>query len=308
MVTGGAGFIGSHLVERLMERGNRVIVYDNFDEYYSGKEENLCNASGHPDFALVRADILDFETLRETLRGVDVVFHLAAQPGVRFSLNNPQKTNSVNTAGTINVLEAAKRAGVKRLVFSSSSSVYGTPLYMPVDEEHPNNPLSIYGGSKLAAEKYCRIYNDFLGLDSVILRYHTVYGPRQRPDMALHKWASLLSMGKSPTIYGDGRQTRDFTYVDDIVEGTLRAAEVEAIGGEIFNLGCGSRVSINEAVMMLMGSMGLEDVEPVYEPPKQGDAPDTHADIRKACRVLGYKPQVALDEGIERFVKWFKSR
>ena len=305
MVTGGAGFIGSHLVDNLIEKGNRVIVYDDFDEYYSGKENNIRRHLSNADFALVRADILDSNVLPRTMKSVDVVFHLAAQPGVRFSLENPTKTNIVNTTGTLNVLQAAKKAEVKKVIFASSSSVYGVPHYMPIDEEHPTEPISIYGASKLAAEKYCRIYCELLGVPVVILRYHTVYGPRQRPDMAIRKWIELLLMNKRPIIYDDGNQTRDFTYISDVVQGTILAAEVDGIDGEIFNLGGGSRVSINDVVKSLIDVTGKKNLQPFYQPPKLGDVYDTHADIQKAKRFLGYNPKVNLKEGLENFVKWF---
>jgi len=231
---------------------------------------------------------------------------LAAQAGVRYSLEKPVETNNVNTIGTLNVLNAAKENHSEKIIFASSSSVYGMPKYMPMDEKHPTDPISIYGASKLAAEKYCKIYNDLLGLPTIILRYHTVYGPRQRPDMAFHKWVRRLFANKPPIVYGDGNQTRDFTYVDDIVNGTLRAAEIDGIGGEIFNLGSGSRMSVNDVVKLLMRFTGGE-IEPVYEPPKLGDVSDTHADVSRAEGALGYKPKVTLEEGIKRFIEWFRS-
>ncbi len=305
MVTGGAGFIGSNLVDNLIEKGNRVIVYDNFDEYYFGKENNIRRHLSNPNFVLVRADILNNDALLKAMKGVDVVFHLAAQPGVRFSLENPAKTNSINTVGTINTLQAAKKAEVKKVIFASSSSVYGVPRYMPLDEEHPTEPISIYGVSKLAAEKYCKIYSESVGLPVVILRYHTVYGPRQRPDMAIHKWADLLLKNIPPVIFGDGNQTRDFTYVDDIVEGTILAAETDDIDGEIFNLGCGSRVSINDVVNALIDITGKDNLQPIHQPPKLGDVSDTQADIHKAKKLLGYNPKTGLKEGLRIFVEWF---
>ena len=304
MVTGGAGFIGSHLVDKLIEKGNRVIVYDNFDEYYSGKGNNIHSHLSNPDFVLVRADILDSNVLLKAMKDVDVVFHLAAQPGVRFSLENPAKTNSVNTTGTLNVLQAARQMEVQKVIFASSSSVYGIPHYMPVDEEHPKEPISIYGASKLVAEKYCRIYCELLCVPVVMLRYHTVYGPRQRPDMAIRKWTELLLTNKRPIIYGDGNQTRDFTYVSDVVEGTILAAEVDGIDGKVFNLGGGSRVSINDVVKSLIEITG-KNLQPLYQPPKLGDVYDTHANIQKAKKFLGYNSKVDLKEGLENFVKWF---
>jgi len=303
IVTGGAGFIGSHLVDRLTEMGNHVIVYDNFDEYYAGKKRNIQNHLGDPNFHLVKADVLDYDTLRKAMNKVDIVFHLAAQTGVRYSLENPIKTNTVNTTGTLNVLRAAKQNRSKKIVFASSSSVYGVPQYMPVDEKHPTNPVSIYGASKLVAERYCQI----LGLPTVILRYHTVYGPRQRPDMSIHKWIQQLFQNKPPVIYGDGEQTRDFTHVHDIIDGTLKSAETEGIENEIFNLGSGSNVSVNTVVKLLLKLTEKTDIKPIYTPPKLGDVPHTHADISKARNLLGYNPKVTFESGIQRLIKWYKS-
>jgi UDP-glucose 4-epimerase len=307
IVTGGAGFIGSHLVDRLSGIAGKTIIYDSFDEYYTGKERNILQHYKNPRVSILRADILDVETLKHAMDGVDVVFHLAAQPGVRFSQQNPEKTNLVNTTGTLNLLTAAKRSRVERVVFASSSSVYGEPLYLPVDEEHPCHPISVYGSSKVAAEHYCRIYYDLYDLPVVILRYHTVYGPRQRPDMAIHKWTKSLLEGQPAVIFGDGEQTRDFTYIDDIVEGTLMAAETDGIEGEVFNLGNGSRETINHIVKLIMELTDREDLEPIHEQEKLGDVLHTQADTTKAERLLQYKPRTDLRDGLSRFIEWYVS-
>jgi len=305
IVTGGAGFIGSHLVDKLIEKGSEVIVYDNFDEYYANKENNISHNLSNPNFTLVKADILDIDVLSKTIKDVDVVFHLAAQPGVRFSFENPIRTNIVNTNGTLNVLQAAKQAQTRKVVFASSSSVYGTPRYMPIDEKHPTDPISIYGASKLAGEKYCEIYSRSYDLPVVILRYHTVYGPRQRPEMAIYKWTRMLLDNECPEIYGDGNQTRDFTYISDIVDGTILAAETDRIGCEIFNLGGGSRITVCEVIENLIKITGMEDLQPKKVPAKMGDVSDTCANIQKAERLLGYKPKVDMKEGLAIFVRWF---
>ncbi len=235
---------------------------------------------------------------------MDTVFHLAAQPGVGFSMDNPEKTLTVNILGTLYVLKAAKEAGVRRVVLASSSSVYGSPRYTPVDEEHPTEPLSVYGASKLVAEKLGRVYNDQPGLEVIILRYHAVYGPRQRPDMAIHRWTKQIFEGKPVTIYGDGSQTRDFTYVDDVIAGTIRASEVEGIGGEVFNIGGGGNVSVRDTINLLAEAIG-GDANVTYEPPRAGDVSATHANIDKALALLDFKPKVALDAGLGRFVEWY---
>ena len=303
MVTGGAGFIGSHLVDRLIKMGNHVIVYDNFDDYYIGKEDNIQNHLDDSKFTLVKLDILDYDTLLGAMNKIDIVFHLAAQAGVRYSQEYPIKTNTVNTTGTLNVLRAAKQNKTKKVVFASSSSVCGAPQYLPVDEKHPTNPVSIYGASKLVGEKYCQILN----VSTIILRYHTVYGPRQRPKMAIHKWIRGIFNDEPPVIYGDGEQTRDFTYVDDIIDGTLKSAETEGIEKEIFNLGSGSNVSVNTVIELLLKLTNKADIKPIYTQPKVGDVSHTHADISKARDLLGYNPKVTFESGIRQFIEWYKS-
>lgn len=306
MVTGGAGFIGSHLADKLLAMKNRVIIYDNFDEYYSGKERNIQHHHESSNLKVINADILDYDTLGKCMKKVDVVFHLAAQPGVRYSFENAQKTNTVNTTGTLNVLKAAKERHIKKFIFASSSSVYGAPEYLPIDEKHPTTPISVYGVTKLAAERYCQIYNSSLDLPTVILRYHTVYGPRQRPDMAIYKWTERLFENKPPIIYGDGQQTRDFTYVDDITDGTLKAAETDGVEGETFNLGGGERTSVNRTVRMLLNFTVKEDIEPIYDSFKLGDVFHTYADISKGKKLLGYDPKINLEKGIRKFIEWFE--
>lgn len=308
VVTGGAGFIGSHLADRLLGIGAQVVVLDNLDPYYSGKEENFRHNLKNPNYHFVKADILDLDVLNNALKNADIVFHLAAQPGVRYSMEHPVKTNRINVTGTVNVLTASKRCELKKFIYASSSSVYGEPKYQPMDERHPTNPISIYGASKLAGEKYCRIFNDHLYLPTVILRYHTVYGPRQRPDMAIHKWVKKIFDGDTITIYGEGDQTRDFTYCDDIVSGTILAAEADDVRGEIFNLGSRSRVRINDVIQLILQMTDKEDLKPVHQPPAPGDVSDTYADISKAIKLLGYEPKTNLDVGLKSFLDWFWAR
>ncbi|MEM2178988.1 MAG: GDP-mannose 4,6-dehydratase [Candidatus Methanomethylicaceae archaeon] len=306
LITGGAGFIGSHLVDALLALGAKVIVYDNFDDYYLGKEDNIKHNLKNPNFRLIKADILNYDMLLSCVKKSDIIFHLAAQPGVRFSMNNPEKTIKINIIGTLNVLKAAEKVGIKKFIFASSSSVYGNPVYMPVDEKHQTNPISIYGLSKLTAERICKLYYEHFHVPIVILRYFTVYGPRQRPDMAIYKWVKTIFEEKSVTIYGDGNQTRDFTFINDIVNGTIKAAEIDGIEGEVFNLGGGSRVSINEVVKMLINLINLNDVKIMYEAYKLGDVQDSYANISKARKLLSFNPTVKLEEGLKNFINWYK--
>jgi UDP-glucose 4-epimerase len=305
MITGAAGFIGSHLAERLLASNNTVVAYDNFDSFYTGKEGNLRKALESPYYKLHRADILDFDKLKDAMEGVNVVFHLAAQPGVRFSAVNPWKTNSTNVDGTLNVLLAAAKTKVERMIFASSSSVYGAPKIFPCPENLQPSPISVYGASKLSAENYCMMFSQSLGLPIVILRYHTVYGPRQRPDMAIHKFTKAMYEGNSPVIYGDGEQTRDFTYVLDVVDGTVLAAEKEESTGQTFNIGSGSSITVNELLKLLRHIMNKENLQPIYENKDSGDVEHTQADILKATQILKYDPKTNIKEGLRSFFEWY---
>ncbi|MEM2049597.1 MAG: NAD-dependent epimerase/dehydratase family protein [Thermoproteota archaeon] len=304
LVTGGAGFIGSHLVDILIEKGCEVVVLDNFDDFYSGKERNIVRHIGNEKFHLIRGDILNYDLLFHVMKGVEVVFHEAAQAGIRYCNLNPVKAHRVNVEGTLNVLLASREQKVKRIVYASSSSIFGKTSSMPINEEYPTNPSSPYGATKLAGEKYCLSFHDVYGIDVVCLRYFSVYGPRGRPDQVIYSMAYRMLTGKRPVVYGSGEQRRDFTYVSDVAEATLLAAETEGIAGEVFNIGFGKDFSINELLKILFNTMSVDGVEPEYLESYKGDFERTLADNSKAQRTLGWRPKVNLEEGVRRFVEW----
>ncbi len=306
LITGGAGFIGSHLADSLVYKDAEVTCYDNFRKDYNENTKNVNKSYGRKNYHLIKGDILNSEKLYKEMIDVDIIFHLAAKPGVRYSLTNPVEVSRINIDGTVSVLEAARRSDIKKIIFASSGSVYGNPRYLPVDEEHPRRPISPYGLSKLAGEEYCNLYAKLYGMNIFVLRYFTVYGPRQRSDMAIHKFVDLIFKEKAPKIYGDGEQTRDFTYIDDIVQGTILAAECEKKGINIFNIGSGRRISVNDLINLIIKFCNKQRVaKPIYQEKKLGDVEDNHADINKAIRTLGYNPQTSLEIGLPRFIDWY---
>lgn len=302
MVTGGAGFIGSHLCERLVEKGE-VICLDNFDPYYSpqAKRKNVEPLINHQNFELIEGSILDKELLSRLFADVDYVFHDAAQAGVRISVENPGKTHEVNATGTLNVLEVAAEWGVRKVINASSSSVYGKVSYLPFDEDHPNVPVSPYGASKLVAEHYCRVFSELHDLETVSLRYFTVFGPRMRPDLAINIFTGKALNNEPIEIFGDGEKTRDFTFIDNIVDANLRAMER---GSGVYNIGGGERVNINGLAERIVRIVGSES-EIFYSESVKGDAEHTWSDVSKARRELEYEPEIGLDEGLERYVRWY---
>ena len=302
LVTGGAGFIGSHLCERLLEKGE-VVCLDNFDPYYSpqAKRKNIEPLIKHPDFELVEGNILDRELLSRLFADVDYVFHNAAQAGVRASVENPLKTHEVNATGTLNLLEAAADSGVRKVINASSSSVYGKVSYLPFDEDHPNVPISPYGASKLVAEHYCRVFSELHGLETVSLRYFTVFGPRMRPDLAINIFTGKALNNEPIEVFGDGEKTRDFTFIDNIIDANLRAIER---GSGVYNIGGGERISINELAKRIVAIVGSES-KIIYSDSVKGDAEHTWSDVSKARKDIGYEPGIGLDQGLERYVEWY---
>jgi len=306
LVTGGAGFIGSNLVDVLVKDENFVCVVDNFDDYYSPeiKMNNIKQNIDKNNFKLIKGDIRDKKILKDCLKDIDIVFHLAARPGVRASIQNPFLYHENNVTATLNLLKACLDSNVKKIIYSSSSSVYGEPEHLPIDEKEPTNPISTYGATKLAAEKYCHVFSKNYDLQIIALRYFTVFGPRQRPDEAICKFTNLILQGKRPEIYGDGEQTRDFTYVSDVVDANLLALRSK-IKWDFFNIGSENRISVNELIKLLNEACG-SNIKPVYTSKKEGEISHTWANIEKAKKLLNYKPKVDIRTGIKKYVEWVK--
>jgi UDP-glucuronate 4-epimerase len=316
LLTGAAGFIGSHVAERLVRDGHAVLGVDNFDPFYPAevKRANLAGLAGSPSFTLLEADILDSGRVWpavDEFGGVDVVVHLAALAGVRPSLQRPARYMEVNVTGTAALLEGARQRGVKPFVFGSSSSVYGNDSPVPFRESAPASaPISPYAASKRAAELLCHSYAHLYGMSLVCLRFFTVYGPRQRPDLAIHKFTRLMSEGAPIPVYGDGGAERDYTYVDDIVQGVVAAVEYAVAAGsafEVVNLGESQTTTLAELVRLIAESL---DVQPTIErlPAQPGDVERTFADVSRARELLGYRPTTPVPEGIRRFVAWFRQQ
>lgn len=312
LLTGTAGFIGSHLAERLLAEGHEVVGLDSFDSFLydaETKERNAALLAGRPRFRLVRRDILDGGLLKRLAAGVDVVVHLAALAGVRPSIADPPRYVRTNVEGTINVLEACRAAGVKRLVFASSSSVYGVrgKSVAFVEDDPCLEPASPYAATKRTGELLCSTYRDLFGIGSAQLRFFTVYGPRQRPEMAIHMFTRLIASGESLSVFGSGASARDYTYIDDIIDGTYAAIlRVQPDESTIYNLG-GSRTTTLLRLIELIGeALGKEPIL-AFKPDQPGDVPVTYANVTRARRDLGYEPKVPIEEGIRRFVAWYRA-
>ncbi len=308
LITGGAGFIGSHLTEKLLHDGHEVTCLDNFNDYYDPniKRKNIQSVVDHPQFKLVEADILDVSFL-ETLfdsQPFDVIVHLAARAGVRPSIQQPLLYEQVNVQGTMNLLELCKKHGIKKFVFASSSSVYGANKKTPFQEtDFVDNPISPYAATKKAGELICYTYHKLYNISVNCLRFFTVYGPRQRPDMAIHKFARLIANGQPIPVFGSGKSRRDYTYIADILQGILGAID-NCDGYNIYNLGESNTVELLYLIELIQNALGMKALLD-FQPDQPGDVPITYADISKARAELKYDPQINIEEGIKQFVKWF---
>ncbi len=312
LVTGGAGFIGGHLAATFVSDGHDVTVLDNLDPFYDTaiKQHNI--DAGHRaadtetggSYEFVDGDIRDRDLVESLVSDTDVVYHQAAQAGVRASVEDPHKTVDINVTGTLNVLEAARLSDVTRVVLASSSSVYGKPESLPYQESHPRQPVSPYGVSKVTGEELARVYYEMHDLPTVALRYFTVYGPRMRPNMAISNFVSRCTNGEPPVIFGDGMQTRDFTHIDDIVAVNRTLLSDGAADGEALNVGSTDRITIQA-----LAEVVRDEIDPTleiqYEDARTGDAEHTHSDISKASELLGYEPSTSIRAGVRDFIDWY---
>ena len=311
LVTGGAGFIGSHLVDRLLSEGDwRVSVVDDLNDFYDPaiKRANASTHEKNSNYQLFKADIRDQPALRNIFAGnsFDCLVHLAARAGVRPSLDQPQLYAETNINGTLNLLELAREHGIKQFVFGSSSSVYGINAKVPFAEDDPiRQPISPYAATKAAGELLCHTYTHLYDIRCVCLRFFTVYGPRQRPDLAIHKFARLISEAKPIPVFGDGTTRRDYTFIDDIIAGVRAAIDYDKTDYEVINLGESRTVELRELISLLEKELG-KTAQIDRQQLQPGDVPQTFADIAKARRLLGYNPRTQIEEGIHTFVRWFK--
>jgi len=308
-ITGGAGFIGSNLAEHLLKQDLSVVVIDNLS---TGREGNLAGWSENAGnrFQFLRTDINETDRLRQAFQGVTYVFHLAAIPSVARSVENPAATQMSNINGTLSVLTASRDAGVRRVIAASSSSIYGDDAQLPKKEERIGRSLSPYALSKFVTEEYCRLFHQLYGLETVSLRYFNVFGPRQDPksDYAavIPRFSTWMLTGKRPVVYGDGEQTRDFTFVANVIDANWRAATCPGIAGEAFNIGCGTRTSLNQLIEKMNGILGSR-LEPQYESARRGDVRHSVADVGKAAQRMGYAPAISLETGLTHVLDWYRA-
>jgi UDP-glucuronate 4-epimerase len=307
LITGAAGFIGSHLCERLLDEGLVVVGVDNFDDFYDPqiKRENICTCLKNKNFRLIEADIRDSIAMDKAAEGIEIIVHLAAKAGVRPSIAQPLLYADVNINGTMVLLEAATKHKISKFVFGSSSSVYGNNEKVPFSEDDSVDfPISPYAATKKACELICHTYHHLYGIDITCLRFFTVYGPRQRPDLAIHKFSKLIEQDKPIPVYGDGSMMRDFTYIDNIIDGTT-AAMSKCEGFNIYNLGESQPVTVNDLIGAIEKALGKKAIRE-YLPLQPGDVNRTYADITKAARELGYNPSTPIPDGLAKFTAWLR--
>jgi nucleoside-diphosphate-sugar epimerase len=306
LVTGGAGFIGSNLTEALLQEGHFVRVLDDFS---TGKKENLIFDKAYPSLEIIEGDIRDLPTCQKALRGMEYVFHQAALPSVQRSIEDPETSNAVNVGGTLNILIAAKDEGVKSVIYASSSSIYGDTPTLPKHEEMPPHPLSPYALQKYIGEQYCKLFYQLYGLQTISLRYFNIFGPKQDPDSiysaVIPRFIDALLHRRSPIIYGDGEQSRDFTYIENVVQANLLAISAKHLHGETVNIACGKRISLNQLLNILKEIVG-SNLSPVYEGTRKGDVRHSLADIRKGKEILNYEPKVEVEVGLKKTVEFFQ--
>ena len=306
LVTGGAGFIGSNIVSELLNQGQEVVVLDNFA---TGKRENILPLMKNPLLTMIEGDLRSFHIVRAAVKGVDYILHQGALPSVPRSINDPITSNDVNVLGMLNILEAAKEFEVKRVVLASSSSIYGNSKSLPKIESMPVNPMSPYALTKYAQERYCQVFYNLYGLETVALRYFNVFGPNQDPtsqySAVIPKFIKLIQNDKEPVIYGDGSQSRDFTFVENNVWANIQACTAEKAPGEVINIACGERYTLIELVQMINEILG-KNIEPRFEPDRAGDVKHSLAGIEKAKELLEYEVRVEFGRGLERTVEYFR--
>jgi nucleoside-diphosphate-sugar epimerase len=306
LVTGGAGFIGSHLTEALLREGHRVRVLDDFS---TGKRENLILNEKYPSLEILKGDIRHLPICQKAMKGIEYVFHQAALPSVQRSVEDPLGSHAVNGGGTLNILFAAREEKVKRVIYASSSSVYGDTPTLPKHEEMTSHPLSPYALQKYIGEQYCRLFYELYGLETVSLRYFNIFGPKQDPNSiysaVIPKFVDALLQGSPPVIFGDGEQSRDFTYIENVVQANLLAMSAEHLHGEAINIACAERTSLNQLVSILREILGSK-LSPVYEEPRKGDVRHSLADIRKGKEILNYEPKIGVKLGLRKTIEFFQ--
>lgn len=306
LVTGGAGFIGSHLTEALLKRGHWVRVLDDFS---TGKRENLIFQETYPFLEIMEGDIRDLSICKEAVKGIDYIFHQAALPSVQRSVEDPKTSHEVNTGGTLNILLAAREGKAKRVIYASSSSIYGDTPTLPKHEGMPSDPLSPYALQKYIGEQYCRLFYQLYGLETVSLRYFNIFGPRQDPNSiysaVIPKFIDALIHNRSPIIFGDGEQTRDFTYIENVIQANLLAMSVDHLHGEAINIACGKQTSLNQLLDILKRIL-KSNLSPIYQEPRPGDVRHSLADIHRGREMIQYEPVVGVEVGLEKTAEYFK--